>query len=66
MLRAPMVKLVDTRDLKSRAAKVACRFDPGSGHHPYILLSLDLTLQSENREFSSFSGYHLTRFNCQK
>lgn len=29
-----MVKLVDTRDLKSRAAKVACRFDPGSGHHP--------------------------------
>ena len=30
---APVVKLVDTRDLKSRAAKAACRFDPGPGHH---------------------------------
>ena len=29
---ASMVKLVDTRDLKSRAAKVACRFDPGPRH----------------------------------
>ncbi len=29
---ASVVKLVDTRDLKSRAAKVACRFDPGPRH----------------------------------
>lgn len=29
-----MVKLVDTRDLKSLGLKGSCRFDPGSGHHP--------------------------------
>lgn len=30
--RVPMVKSVDTADLKSAATKVACRFEPGSGH----------------------------------
>ena len=29
---ARVVKLVDTRDLKSLAAKAACRFDSGPGH----------------------------------
>ncbi len=31
-LHARVVKLVDTRDLKSLAAKAACRFDSGPGH----------------------------------
>lgn len=31
----PMVKSVDTADLKSAATKVACRFDPGSGHQTH-------------------------------
>ena len=61
-----MVKLVDTRDLKSRAAKVACRFDPGSRHHCYFEFQQNLTLYSENRELWQIHGYHLTRFNCQK
>ena len=31
--QAPMVKSVDTADLKSAATNMACRFKSGSGHH---------------------------------
>ncbi len=34
---ARMVKLVDTRDLKSLGWKRLCRFDSGSGHHQIVL-----------------------------
>ena len=34
-LHARVVKLVDTRDLKSLAAKAACRFDSGPGHQTH-------------------------------
>ena len=60
---APMVKLVDTADLKSAAFNEAYRFDSGSGHHHIQALQRYLTLQSENREDPTVHGYHLTRFN---
>ena len=35
---APVVKLVDTSDLKSAASVIgACRFDSGPGHHQRVM-----------------------------
>ena len=53
---ARVVKLVDTRDLKSLAAKAACRFDSGLGHHHLALLR-DLDPRSMLVSIQHFAGH---------
>ena len=51
---ARVVKLVDTRDLKSLGEKSLYRFDSGSGHHIYSYSWLILfSLQAAGARFTS-------------
>ena len=60
---ARMVKLVDTRDLKSLAPNRAYRFDPGSGHQSILIAeSLDL---AGFGTYSAIAAHRLKEYPCR-